>query len=104
MQTDACARAHAPQTPIHYDDNNFGLTFLIAFDVQGGLRAGSGSHVLASRDLLVGVQVRDSVHGVVTLGDYRRILHANRAVEGKGSRLIMTAYCSQTLVDRVATY
>ena len=48
------------------------------------------------------VQVHDSADGVVTLGDYRRVLHANRAVEAGCERLIVTAYCSQSLVDLVA--
>lgn len=92
------------QTPLHYDDNNFGLTFLIAFDVNGNLEPGSGSHVLCSEDGKVAVQIYDSVHGVVCLGDYRRCLHSNRAVRCKdGQRFIVTAYCSQTLVDLVAS-
>ena len=118
------------QTPLHYDDNertqdskrtptqhacteevhvrmpfsqNFGLTFLIAFDVNGNLVPGSGSHVLCSADGGVAVQVSDSVDGVVFVGDYRRVLHSNRAVTtSDGERLIVTAYCSQTLVDLVA--
>jgi len=89
-------------TPLHYDDQNFGLTFLIAFDISGTLPPGSGSHVLCDTDLAVAVQVRDTQGGVVTLGDYRRCLHANRAVHGSGERLILTAYCSRTLVDLCA--
>ena len=49
------------------------------------------------------MQVSDSVDGVVCLGDYRRVLHTNRAVTTDGGeRLIVTAYCSQTLVNLVA--
>ena len=90
-------------TPLHYDDNNFGVTFLEAFDVNGDLASGRGTHVLVDRDFGAAVQVRDrALTGVVTLGDYRRVLHANRAVgEGEGERFIMTAYCSMTLVDLV---
>ena len=79
---------------MHFDDNNFGLTFLIAFDVSG-LRPGSGSHILCDSEFNVAVQVRDAAGGVVTRGDYRRVLHSNRAVEAGGERLTLTAYCSQ---------
>ena len=98
-----CVCVCGSQTPLHFDDNNFGLTFLIAFDLRRSspLKPGSGSHVLCSSDYTVGVQVRDSAGGVVTLGDYRRALHANRAVEEGSERLIVTAYCSRTLVERV---
>ena len=90
------------QTPLHFDDNNFGLTFLISFDLNDNLEPGSGSHVLCSTDGAVAMQVHDSAHGVVCLGDYRRVLHSNRAVTTSGGeRLIVTAYCSQTLVDLV---
>ena len=96
--------AACTQTPLHYDDQNFGLTFLICFNVTPGdecLKPGSGSHVLCSSDCKVAVQVRDSKEGVVTLGDYRRVLHANRAVNGNGERFIVTAYCSKSLVEMV---
>lgn len=59
--------------------------------------------MLYSADGRVAVQVSDSVDGVVCLGDYRRVLHTNRAVTTDGGeRLIVTAYCSQTLVNLVA--
>ena len=99
-----CTVALNNPTPLHYDDQNFGLTFLIAFDVGASpLAPGSGSHVLCGMDMQVAVQVRDRATGVVTLGDYRRVLHANRAVHGNGERLIVTAYCSQALVNRVSS-
>ena len=86
----------------HAYDNNFGVTFLMAFDLNDNLEVGSGSHVLVDGEFGAAVQVRDLATGVVTLGDYRRVLHANRAVEGgEGERFIMTAYCSRTLVDLV---
>ena len=89
------------QTPCHYDDQNYGLTFLIAFDVYGNLAPGCGSHVMCSDGSAGCVQVRDVAGGVCYWGDYRRVLHANRAVYGEGARLIVTAYCSKTLVDLV---
>lgn len=44
--------------------------------------------------------VRDCAEGVVLLGDYRRVLHANAAT-ATGRRLIVTAYCGKSLVDLV---
>ena len=88
---------------MHYDNLNFGVTFLIAFDVHGTLLCGSGSHVLCSSDFAVAVQVCDHRDGLVTLGDYRRVLHGNRGVTGaadeRHERLIITAYCAQSVVD-----
>ena len=42
----------------------------------------------------------DCAEGLVLLGDYRRVLHANAATS-KGRRLIVTAYCGKSLVDLV---
>ena len=58
--------------------------------------------MLCDNELRCAVQIRTLEEGVVTIGDYRRVLHANRAC-GDGERLIVTAYCSQTLVDLVGS-
>ena len=87
-------------TPLHFDDNNFGCTVLwsVELDEEGSLVG--GSHVICGMDGLECVVVRDSPAGVVYVGDYRRVLHANAATRG-GRRLIVTAYCSESLVDLV---
>ena len=86
-------------TPTHKDFNNFGLTFLIAWDVSGdGEELIGGSHVVTDPVFGKAVVIKDSKGGVVIIGDYRVIVHANLAVL-KGHRMIVSAYCSQGVVD-----
>ena len=84
--------------PLHFDHQNFGVTFLVCIDLDGGLQG--GSHVITSLDYSSAVVVSTSSEGVWILGDYRRVLHANAATRA-GRRFVLTAYCSQALVDRV---
>jgi hypothetical protein len=86
-------------TPLHFDNKNFGVTFLICFDLDGGLVG--GSHLICGMDLEAAVVVQDHGSGVVIVGDYRRVLHTNEATRA-GRRFIMTAYCSASLVKLVA--
>lgn len=37
-------------TPVHYDDNNFGLTFLICFELDEAGSLQGGSHTVYSLD------------------------------------------------------
>ena len=46
------------------------------------------------------IVVQDSPDGVASMGDYRRVRHANLATSA-GDRLIITCYCSQSLVSLV---
>lgn len=85
-------------TPVHFDDNNFGLTFLICFELDESGSLGGGSHTIYALDQSRCLIVRDCAEGVVLLGDYRRVLHANAATS-KGRRLIVTAYCAKPIVD-----
>ena len=85
-------------TPLHFDDNNEGLTFLFSIDVDGGLVG--GSHIICGLDDEAAVLVHDSPVGVITIGDYRRVLHSNFATRC-GRRFILTAYCSTELLKRV---
>ena len=59
-------------TPTHKDFNNFGLTFLIAWDVSGeGEELIGGSHVVTDPVFGKAVVIKDSKGGVVIIGDYR---------------------------------
>ena len=87
-------------TPVHFDDNNFGLTFLICFELDAEGSLVGGSHTIYSLDYTKCVVVRDCPQGVVFLGDYRRVLHSNAAT-ASGRRFIVTAYCGKSLVDMV---
>ena len=60
-----------------------------------------GSLVLCGSDDGTTVIVLDNPNGVICIGDYRRVLHANAATRGNGRRFILTAYCSKSLVDLV---
>jgi hypothetical protein len=88
-------------TPLHFDDNNFGITFLVAFDLDGDLQG--GHHLIVGQDFASAVLVRDNTAGTVFLGDYRRVLHSNGATVA-GRRLIVTCYCSNSLVKRVGAH
>ena len=89
-------------TPMHVDNNNFGLTALLAIDVspQGCMIRG-GSHVVHSVTGDRTVVFKDSRLGLLFLGDYTRILHGNLATQC-GRRLILTAYCGMSIIDRHA--
>jgi hypothetical protein len=85
---------------VHYDDKNYGVTFLFALNLDHELDG--GSHVISDIDYDVAVVVGDnSAVGTVFIGDYRRVLHGNAATL-KGRRFILTAYCSASLVEKVA--
>ena len=58
-------------TPVHRDDNNFGLTFLICFELDEAGSLVGGSHVIYSEGYERAVLVSDCPEGVVLLGDYR---------------------------------
>jgi hypothetical protein len=99
-------------TPLHYDNNNYGVTHLVTYDVNDNLQEGfdgNGHHVLVGNDFVSGMFVNTNRQGTVIIGDYRRILHANCAIFPTGidehdkdkTRLILTCYCSQSLVDLV---
>ena len=81
-------------TPLHFDDNNYGATYLAAWEIDALV---GGSHMLASSRLDQCIIVGDSPAGVEYVGDYRRVLHANAATL-RGRRLIVTAYCAASLV------
>ena len=80
--------------------DNFGLTFLMCFELDEAGSLTGGSHAIFSLDYGQAVVVRDCGDGVVLLGDYRRVLHANAATQS-GRRLIVTAYCGRSIVDLV---
>ena len=82
-------------------DQNFGVTFLLSFELDEAGRLVGGSHVLCGSDDGTTVIVLDNPNGVIYMGDYRRVLHANAATRGNGRRFILTAYCSKSLVDLV---
>ena len=63
---------------MHFDDNNFGLTFLACYELDGGALRG-GSHCVFSTDWTHGVVVDDSRDGLCIMGDYRRVLHSARS-------------------------
>ncbi|GMH58481.1 hypothetical protein TrRE_jg5591 [Triparma retinervis] len=59
-------------TPTHKDWNNFGLTFLVAYDVSGeGKEVRGGCHVISNPDFGKAVVIKDCRGGVVIIGDYR---------------------------------
>jgi hypothetical protein len=87
-------------TPVHYDQKNFGLTFLACFDLDEQNRVVGGSHCLFCLDNKRAIVVTDTKDGVYMVGDYRRVLHSNLASRS-GRRLIVTCYTSKTLVDLV---
>ena len=74
---------------------------MICFELDDDGSLKGGSHTIFSQDYSCAVVVRDCGEGVVLLGDYRRVLHANSATRS-GHRLIVTAYVGQSLVDLVA--
>ena len=88
-------------TPLHFDDGNFGATFLVSFELGAAGSLVGGSHILCGTESEQAVVVGDCPDGVVFLGDYRRVLHSNAARRG-GSRLVVTAYCANSLVKLVA--
>ena len=90
-------------TPVHKDSNNVGATFLVAWEIveRNKTRLKSGSHVITNEEHDSVIVVKDSPGGVVLIGDYRKILHANLGVI-EGERLICTCYASQALVNREA--
>ena len=74
---------------------------MICFDLNDDGSLTGGSHTIFSLDYGRAIVVQDCGEGVVLLGDYRRVLHANSATRA-GRRLIVTAYVGQSLVDKVA--
>lgn len=88
-------------TPLHYDDGNFGATFLASFEIDSDGALVGGSHVLCCNEEEQVVIVGDCAEGVVFLGDYRRVLHSNAARRG-GRRFVVTAYCSKSLKELAA--
>ena len=88
-------------TPLHFDDNNFGITILVCVDLDGDLDG--GSHLICDFNFEAAVLVHTDSVGIWLVGDYRRILHANAATK-KGRRFIFTAYCSKSLVDLTSSH
>ena len=97
-------------TPLHHDHNNYGVMHLVTYDVGNNLQDsfdGNGHHVLVGCDFTSGLFINTNTWGTVIIGNYWRILHANCAVFPSGgdehdkdnTRLILTCYCSQSLVD-----
>ena len=97
-------------TPLHYDDNNYGITHLVTYDVYKNLQDsfdGNSHHVFVGHDFTSGMFINTNTRGMVIIGDYQRILHTNCAVFPTGReghdqekmRLIITCFCSQSLVD-----
>mmetsp|Transcript_3291 Transcript_3291/g.9370 ORF Transcript_3291/g.9370 Transcript_3291/m.9370 type:complete len:216 (+) Transcript_3291:183-830(+) len=90
-------------TPLHFDDNNACLTMLAAFDVSrpdDKAPLEGGEHVIFNLSLDDAIIVKQEGKGVLILGDYRRVLHANLAVHS-GRRFIITAYTPQRVLDRI---
>ena len=69
-------------TPLQYDNNNFGRTHLVMYNVNENLHASydrNDHHVLGGHDFM-GCMLINKDHGeTVIIGDYRRILHGNWA-------------------------
>ena len=70
-------------TPLHYDNNNFGMTYLVMYDVNENLHTsydGNGHHVLVGQEFMGGMLFDTDPGGIVIIGDYWRILHGNCAI------------------------
>lgn len=97
-------------TPLHYNNNKYGVTHQVMYGVDENLHASydrNGHHVLVGCDFMSGMFVDADTRGTFIIGNYLRILHANCAIFPTGrdnsnnekARLIITCYCSQSLVD-----
>ena len=85
-------------TPVHFDDKNYGLTFLVSFEVGDEGSLVGGSHCIFCMQGGAALVVQDSGRGTTIVGDYRRLLHANLATS-RGRRLVVTCYTSKYIVD-----
>ena len=78
-------------TPIHADENNLGLTGLVAVDASpNGEKLKAGSHLIQDSNFDRGLVVSDSKRGLLFIGDYTRVLHGNLATQN-GSRFILVS-------------
>jgi len=85
-------------TGMHYDDKNLFITATLIVGMHG---LKGGSHVLLGVDLAAGVVVEECEAGTVIFGSYDRALHGNLATVA-GTRLVVNAYCSALVVDRIS--